>query len=157
MCLLAYCCTAVGARGRVQGSISEACRPSAAAAHPCPLTSRLPLHAALNSCTCWARSTSQAARWAREWRAVNQLRLFTGAGPRRPLHCSRCAALSCPRSPAHLPTMARWLPIAPHLYPYPPPQAWSRVFDQVCFSLGLFQLVMLGILGERRRRLPGPT
>ncbi|KAL4447960.1 hypothetical protein ABPG75_005179 [Micractinium tetrahymenae] len=29
-------------------------------------------------------------------------------------------------------------------------QAWTRVFTQVCFSLGLFQLTMVGILGIKR-------
>ena len=29
-----------------------------------------------------------------------------------------------------------------------PPQAWPRVFDQLCFALALLQLTMMAILGE---------
>ena len=52
------------------------------------------------------------------------------------LKCSGMSGLSLGRYWTHL-----------HLF-YMFLQAWTRVFDQICFSLMLFQLVMVGIMGE---------
>lgn len=59
-------------------------------------------------------------------------------------------AQACPNDACAGPT-ALTHPSTPHLCR---PQAWTRVFDQLCFSLGLFQLTMVGILGIKRAVAP---
>lgn len=77
--------------------------------------------------------------------APGLLRLHSGALWSTCIHCSCLLRLTSVAQILAAAPASR-LP-APRLPP-PPVQAWARVFDQACFSLCLFQLVMVGILGE---------